>query len=294
MRVVHSIPHTESQSRNEIGGAARLGDEWLKLQAVKIFADGSLGSHTAEMREPFLDTPGVRGVAVTDSETMLATTREAAASEIDVWIHAIGDYAITRVLNVFARLRHEGFGDVIFRIEHVQHLDPSDLPRFKELNVIASMQPVHQPSDMWVADRVLGKERARWTYAARALQEAGATLAFGSDCPVEPLDPLPGIHAAVTRQNDKGEPAEGWYPEQRISGTGRREGLYARRGAGIRRFGTRRFAERGQAWGCGGAGQRYFQDSAARDFDDANYAYDFRWQRSVCCLAGSKENTWNV
>ncbi|HEY6041271.1 MAG TPA: amidohydrolase family protein, partial [Anaerolineae bacterium] len=90
------------------------------------------------------------------------------------------------------------------------------VPRFARLNVIASVQPIHQPSDMFVADRTLGK-RARWTYPFRSLLDSGAHLYFGSDCPVETLDPLRGIHAAVTRQNENGEPADGWYPEERIS-----------------------------------------------------------------------------
>jgi predicted amidohydrolase YtcJ len=148
---------------------------------------------------------------------MLTYARQACETGLDVWIHAIGDYAITRVLDVFATLRAEGFTDTIFRVEHVQHLHPSDVPRFRDLNVIASMQPIHQPSDMFVADALLGPARAAWTYAIRTLQDAGATLAFGSDCPVERIDPLWGIHAAVTRQNSEGMPERGWYPEQRIS-----------------------------------------------------------------------------
>lgn len=217
LRVVHTIPADKTELAAKIGIMRGLGDEWLKLQAIKIFADGSLGSHTAEMRDPFVDTPDNRGVATTDSETMLRYSREACDAGIDVWIHAIGDYAITRTLDVFALLRAQGYHDPIFRIEHVQHLHPSDVNRFRELNVVCSMQPLHQPGDMFVADAVLGPERAAWTYAFRSLLDAGATLAFGSDCPVESLDPFLGIHAAVTRQNTQGIPPEGWYPAQRIS-----------------------------------------------------------------------------
>ncbi len=217
LRVVHTIPGEKIELAANIGIMRRFGDEWLKLQAIKIFADGSLGSHTAELREPFLDAPDNRGVATTTSETMYAQARQACEAGLDVWIHAIGDYAITRVLDVFATLRAEGFHDAIFRVEHVQHLHPSDVNRFRELNVIASMQPIHQPSDMFVADAVLGRERAAWTYAFKSLQDAGATLAFGSDAPVEKMDPLPGIYAAVTRQNTQGIPENGWYPEQKLS-----------------------------------------------------------------------------
>ncbi|HZQ09056.1 MAG TPA: amidohydrolase [Anaerolineae bacterium] len=219
LRVVHSIPDGNLEFARKLGIMRGLGDEWLLVRAVKIFADGSLGSHTAEMREPFLDTPNNCGVAVTDSQTMLQTARDAVDAGIDVWIHAIGDYAITRVLDVFATLRRDGYANAILRVEHVQHLHPSDIPRFRELNVIASMQPIHQPSDMFVADAILGRERAQWTYAFKSLQDAGTTLAFGSDCPVERIDPLLGIHAAVTRQNAAGEPTGGWYPQQKISVT---------------------------------------------------------------------------
>jgi predicted amidohydrolase YtcJ len=217
LRVVHTIPADKIELAAKIGIMRGFGDEWLKLQAIKIFADGSLGSHTAELREPFLDTPDNRGVATMETAEMLNYARQACEAGLDVWIHAIGDYAITRTLDVFATLRQEGFGDAIFRVEHVQHLHPSDVGRFKEWNVIASVQPIHQPSDMFVADAVLGRERAAWTYASKALLDAGATLAYGSDAPVEKMDPLLGIYAAVTRQNEKGEPEGGWYPEQRIS-----------------------------------------------------------------------------
>jgi predicted amidohydrolase YtcJ len=217
LRVVHSIPAEKLTHARALGLQRGLGDEWFRLQAIKIFADGSLGSHTAEMREPFLDAPGNCGVGVTDSANLLDFARRAAEAQIDVWTHAIGDRAITRVLDVYAQLRAEGFADARFRIEHVQHLHPSDATRFRALNVFASMQPLHQPSDMFVAAARLGRERAAWTYAFKSLQDAGAILAFGSDCPVEKLDPLLGIHAAVTRQNAAGEPPNGWYPEQRIA-----------------------------------------------------------------------------
>lgn len=217
LRVVHSIPADHLTPARQLGIQGGLGDEWFRVQAVKIFADGSLGSHTAELREPFLDAADNYGVGVTDSETMLEWARAAAELTFDVWIHAIGDRAITRVLDVFAQLRAEGFHETRFRVEHVQHLHPSDATRFGELDVFASMQPIHQPSDMFVADALLGRTRAAWTYAFKSLQGAGAALAFGSDCPVEKLDPLLGIHAAVTRQNAQGVPENGWYPEQKIS-----------------------------------------------------------------------------
>ncbi len=216
LRVVHSIPDTNLEHARALGIHRGLGDEWLRLRAVKMFADGSLGSQTAEMRKPFVGSDK-RGMAITDQATMLQLARETVRNRLDLWIHAIGDAAITRVLDIYETLRDEGYDDAILRIEHAQHLHPSDLPRFAQLNVIASMQPIHQPGDMRVADKLLGPERARYTYALNSLRQAGATLAFGSDCPVERFEPLHGIHAAVTRQNEAGEPREGWYPAERLS-----------------------------------------------------------------------------
>lgn len=217
LRVVHSIPDEKLVHARELGIQRGLGDEWLKIQAIKIFADGSLGSQTADLRAPFVGHANNCGVTVTDSETMLELARDAAQLGLDVWTHAIGDRGIGRVLDVYAELRSQGLSKPIFRIEHVQHLYPDDAKRFRQLKVIASMQPIHQPSDMRMADTLLGPERARWSYAFKSLQVAGAVLAFGSDCPVERLEPLHGIRAAVTRQNAVGEPQGGWYPEQRIS-----------------------------------------------------------------------------
>lgn len=216
LRVVHAVPADSLEHALALGLGRGFGDEWLRLQAVKVFADGSLGSQTAEMREPFLGTEQ-RGMALTDDGTMLRLARQAAQGGLDVWVHAIGDAAITRTLDVFAVLRGEGYHDPIFRIEHAQHLYPADIPRFADLDVMASMQPIHQPSDMKMVDEFLGPERARHTYAFNSLRQAGAKLAFGSDCPVERFEPLRGIHAAATRQNDSGTPPGGWIPQERLT-----------------------------------------------------------------------------
>lgn len=217
LRVVHSIPDTELEHARALGIERGFGDSRLRVQAIKIFADGSLGSQTAELREPFVGQPGNCGMAVTESRAMLERAGSAAEAGLDVWTHAIGDRAISRVLDVYAELRGRGLSEPIFRIEHAQHLHPDDAARFAQLDVIASMQPVHLPSDMRVADELLGPARARWTYAFATLERAGAVLAFGSDCPVERLDPLYGIHAAVTRENDRHEPDGGWYPDERLT-----------------------------------------------------------------------------
>jgi hypothetical protein len=141
--------------------------------------------------------------------------RAAAGAGMMVCTHAIGDRAIRQVLDLYERLRREGFR-VPLRIEHAQHLHPADIPRFGALDVIASMQPIHATSDYKMTDQYLGA-RGRYTYAFKSLLDAGATVVFGSDCPVETLDPWVGIHAAVTRERANGEPRGGWYPEERLS-----------------------------------------------------------------------------
>ncbi len=215
LRVRHMIPAENLEQAVALGLETGFGDERLAIGGVKIFADGSLGSQTAHMIEPFEGQPANRGNVVTPPEEIERLARTAARSGIMVLTHAIGDRAIRDVLDIYERLRREGVR-VPLRIEHVQHLDPADLPRFKRLNVIASMQPIHATSDYQMADRLVGA-RGRYAYAIKSLLDSGATLIFGSDCPVETLNPLAGIHAAVTRERANGDPPGGWYPEERIS-----------------------------------------------------------------------------
>jgi predicted amidohydrolase YtcJ len=209
LRVTHMIPAENLEHAIAVGLQTGFGDEFLRMGGVKIFADGSLGSQTAWMLEPFEGQPENRGLATTPPEEIERLARLAANAGIMVATHAIGDRAIREVLNVYEKLRREGF-NTTFRIEHAQHLHPADIPRFRALNVIASMQPIHATSDYKMADQLLGA-RARYAYAFKSLLNAGATLVFGSDCPVETLDPLAGIHAAVTRERANGEPRGGWY-----------------------------------------------------------------------------------
>ncbi len=215
LRVTHMIPSDNLEHALALGLRGGWGDEWLKIGGVKIFADGSLGSQTAWMLEPFEGQPGNHGVATHTPEQIEAWARAAASAGMMVCTHAIGDCAIREVLNVYEKLRQEGF-EVPLRIEHAQHLHPADLPRFAALNVIASMQPIHATSDHKMADAYLGA-RARYAYAFKSLLNAGAQVVFGSDCPVETLDPWVGIHAAVTRERATGEPRGGWYPEEKLS-----------------------------------------------------------------------------
>jgi predicted amidohydrolase YtcJ len=194
------------------------GDHWLRIGGLKGFMDGSLGSHTAAFFEPFTDTPEDRGFFVNDPVDMAAWIRAADAEGLQVMVHAIGDRAISVLLDIYAdAAAANGPEDRRFRIEHAQHIHPDDIARFAELDVIASMQPYHAIDDGRWADRVIGPERAKTTYAFRSLLDAGVKVAFGSDWFVAPPVPLMGIYAAVTRRTlDDAHPG-GWVPEQKIS-----------------------------------------------------------------------------
>jgi predicted amidohydrolase YtcJ len=222
LRVVKNIPVTRLDYATGVGLRSGFGDEWLRIGGVKIFADGALGARTATMVETYENDPQNRGIVVTDKEEMRAFAGKASANGLSVTIHVIGDRANHDVLDVYEAVRKEEVGEkqrelLLHRIEHVQLLHPSDLHRLAQLNVIASMQPVHATSDMDVADAYWG-DRTRYSYAWRTMLESGATLVFGSDAPVERIDPLSGIYAAVTRQRADGSPsAEGWHPEQKLT-----------------------------------------------------------------------------
>ena len=200
-----------------LGLRSGYGSDYLKIGQVKMFADGALGSGTAEMLEPYEGRPGDYGVAATSSEELYQAVSSAARGGLASAIHAIGDAANRRVLDIYERVADEGWGQGLRqRIEHVQLLSPQDLPRLACLGVIASMQPIHATQDMAMADLHWGA-RARWGYAWRSLLDSGAALAFGTDCPVERLDPLAGLYAAVTRQRADGRPEGGWYPQERLT-----------------------------------------------------------------------------
>lgn len=197
------------------------GDAWLRLGAVKGFADGSLGSTTALFFEPYHDAPGTRGLLVDQmlpEGTMLKRVTEADRLGLQVMIHAIGDEANKRILDIYEEAgQKNGVRDRRFRIEHAQHLRPSEVKQFGTLNVIASMQPYHCADDGRWCEKRIGAERSKGTYAFRSLLDAGATLAFGTDWPVAPLEPMQGLKAAVTRQTLDGKHPDGWVPEQKIT-----------------------------------------------------------------------------
>ncbi|MCI0452569.1 MAG: amidohydrolase [Candidatus Latescibacteria bacterium] len=190
----------------------------LVARAVKLRADGALGSRGAALLRPYDDDPGNVGLLVDPPDSLYAWTRDALRAGFQVCTHAIGDRGNRVTLDAYQRaLAEVPSPDARLRIEHVQVVDPLDLARFAPMGVIASMQPTHATSDMpWAAIRV-GNDRLTGAYAWRTLIESGAILAFGSDFPVESVDPLWGIYAAVTRMDHDGHPTGGWMPEQLVS-----------------------------------------------------------------------------
>jgi hypothetical protein len=217
-RISAAVPlATWERLRDTIAARGR-GDDWLHIGGLKGFVDGSLGSHTAAMLQPFTDAPKDTGLLVNTPEDLYTWTSGADKAGLQVICHAIGDRAIRLQLDIYQRVEQEdGPRDRRFRIEHAQHLAPSDIPRFAKLGVIASMQPYHAIDDGRWAEAVIGHERAKTTYAFRSLLDAGARLAFGSDWDVAPPTPIMGIYAAVTRQTLDGKNPGGWIPEQKIT-----------------------------------------------------------------------------
>lgn len=221
IRVCMMIPEDGLEAAIKVGIRSGFGDSMIRVGGVKIFSDGALGSQTASMLEPYEGDPQNTGVVVRTHEQLGALITRAAEHGIAAVVHAIGDRANRWVLDAIEaaraveaprshgrRLRH--------RIEHVQVLHPDDLPRFARLGVVASMQPIHCTQDRDIADRYWGR-RSRYGYAWRSLVESGARLAFGSDAPVETLDVLAGIHAAVTRKRRDDAGRAPWYPEEALT-----------------------------------------------------------------------------
>ncbi len=190
----------------------------LRFGPLKAFIDGTLGSSTAAMIEPFSDDSASCGTVVTPVEEMERMILAADHDSFQVAIHAIGDRGSRIVLDAVEKAQAaNGTRDARHRVEHASVLSPQDIPRFAALGVIASGQPSFCSSDMHFATGRLGPERCRFTYAWRSLLEANALMSFGTDSPIESLDPLQGLFAAVTRKDRSGNPAEGWFPEQKIT-----------------------------------------------------------------------------
>jgi predicted amidohydrolase YtcJ len=217
-RMYAVVPLATWEQLRDTVAARGHGDEWVRIGGLKGFVDGSLGSHTAAMLAPFDDAPKDTGLLVTPPESLYARTSGADKAGLHVMVHAIGDRAIRIQLDNYARVEKEnGPRDRRFRIEHAQHIAPSDIPRFGTLGVIASMQPYHEMDDGRWAEPILGHERSKSTYAFKSILDSGARLAFGSDWSVAPPTPIEGIYGAVTRETLDGKHPGGWIPEQKIT-----------------------------------------------------------------------------
>ncbi|MBE7554784.1 MAG: amidohydrolase [Anaerolineales bacterium] len=246
LRVHMNIAAEHLAEAAALGLQPGFGDDRLWIGHLKTFADGTMGSRTARMIEPFEGEPDNYGLAVTPANALWELAVQAKRAGFSLSVHAIGDLAVREVVDVLSELPSTEQGtasaerqageageqgrDKIppapppprppaafpHRIEHVQVIHPDDLPRLSQYGIVASVQPVHLLTDWPTADKVWGR-RSQYAYAFRSLLEHGTRLALGSDAPVAPLNPMLGIYAAVTRQDERGQPANGWYPEERLT-----------------------------------------------------------------------------
>ncbi len=192
-------------------------NDTLSMQSMKLVSDGALGSRGAYLIKPYADMPNTRGLQILNPDQLKTLITEGSRDGFQVNVHAIGDQANRSTMAAFAAVPAAERARLRHRNEHAQILDMGDLHTFVDLNVIASMQPTHATSDKGMAEARLGEDRLGGAYAWTALKKSGAQLALGSDFPVEPPDPMFGIHAAVTRQSRDGLPAGGWRPWEKLS-----------------------------------------------------------------------------
>jgi hypothetical protein len=213
------ITHVDDQAKIGIGRA--FGGSYLRIGALKAYADGSLGSGTAYFYEPFLNQGNNRGL-LSDEMQPLSLMRDrmlkADAAGLQICTHAIGDEGISTILDLYTDvIQAHGEADRRFRIEHAQHMAAKDFERFAQLHVIASVQPYHAIDDGRFAESHIGHDRASRTYAFRTFLDHGVRLAFGTDWEVAPLNPLLGVYAAVTRATLDDKNPNGWFPEQKLT-----------------------------------------------------------------------------
>jgi predicted amidohydrolase YtcJ len=217
VRVYHLLPPDDLEEAAASGVRPGQGSERLWAGHMKLYADGSLGAGTALLHAPYTDEPGNAGLAVLELPLLQEKIELGYRRGFSVGIHAIGDKAVSHCLQAIAGARRAVPGPRRDRIEHVQVYRPEDLALFRELAIVGSVQPRFVSTDWYVAEKRWGAERCRTGYAWRSLKNAGVPLLFGSDAPVEPMDPILGLQAAVTRQTPEGQPPGGWFPEQRLT-----------------------------------------------------------------------------
>jgi predicted amidohydrolase YtcJ len=187
------------------------------MVGVKLYADGALGSRGAWLKQPYADKPDTHGLRFLTDAQMLAQTNRAAAAGFQLALHAIGDAANAQAIATYEQLGKTYKGNRRWRIEHVQIVDPADIPRIGGAGIVASMQPTHQTSDRTMVETRLDPPRLKGAYAWQSIARSGVRLAFGSDFPVESPNPFPGIAVAVSRQDPNGVPPGGWRAEERVS-----------------------------------------------------------------------------
>jgi predicted amidohydrolase YtcJ len=222
LRIYCITPLPQWEGPATAGIRAGFGDDWIHLGALKGFADGSLGSTTALFEQPYNDAPETSGLPnemMLPEGNMLKMALGADKAGLQLAVHAIGDKANRIMLDIYTEVAKQNGGraDRRWRIEHAQHLRPEDLARFAQLGVIASVQPYHAIDDGRWAEKRIGHERAKTTYAFRTFLDHGVRLAFGSDWTVAPLNPMLGLYAAVTRATLDGKNSNGWFPEQKLT-----------------------------------------------------------------------------
>ena len=215
LRALVHLPVDSLDDAIRVGLRSGFGGEWIRIGAVKMFLDGTLGSRTALLREPYLGSTS-RGIEVMPADEFCDTVRRAAKAGIASVVHAIGDAAVSLAIDVLSDPAVRGPA-LPHRIEHVQLCPPDRFADLGGAGILASVQPCHLITDWRAAERHWGTDRCRGAYAFRSLRDGGAVLAFGSDAPVEPVDPRRGLFAAVARQDLEGEPAGGWFPDERLT-----------------------------------------------------------------------------
>jgi hypothetical protein len=217
VRIYHMLPVDELSTASRHGIKPGFGNDRLWFGKVKLFADGSMGAATALLHEPYSDDPANRGIAIANAVELQKKIELAYQAEWEVAVHAIGDKGVSNVLDAIAAARQKYPSLRRDRIEHVQLLKPADLARLRDFHIIASVQPVHLLNDRPTAEQKWGRERCRYAYAYRSMQQNQIPLLFGSDAPVESINPLLGLQLAVARRSPQWGSIAAWFPQESLS-----------------------------------------------------------------------------